>query len=732
MIIFAIYIIIDFILENSNMLQVIQYQKKGDILVSELPAPVCPRGGILVRTAYSLISAGTEKSSVSKAKSSLLERVKKQPDDVKLVLEFIKKEGIVSTYKRIKSTLDSYKSLGYSASGTVVVSQCQNFSPGDRVACAGAGYANHAELIAIPANLAVKIPEQVSFNSAAFTTVAAIAMQGVRQADVRLGETVAVIGLGLIGQITIQLLKASGCRVIGLDVNEELFDTAIKSGAELVFKSESSSIGDIKAFSRGFGCDSVLITAGTSSNQPLELALEICRKKGKVVIVGAVGMNVPRTPFYLKEIDLRISCSYGPGRYDVNYEEKGIDYPLPYVRWTENRNMMAVLDLLNSGDIDFSRLTSHTFALNKASDAYDLITGKVKELYLGILLEYDQEKTLKYQQITLKEPTANDKATIGFVGLGTFARNYLIPPLQKLGVELLGIASQNPVNARSTAENLGFSFFSADGNEIINDNRVNTVFVATRHDSHAKYVIEALNNDKPVFVEKPLAINIEELDSIKSKLAEKNGRLMVGFNRRFSKSFIGIKQFFSNSSDPLFINYRVNAGFIPKSHWVQQTEQGGRIIGEVCHFIDCMVYLTGAKATKVYAQSLSSSNVEITDEDNVIITIKFSDGSIGNINYIACGGQSLPKEYCEVHSTRKSAVMNNFENIELHSSEGKKVISTGGKKGIEEEVIEFINAVKSGGLVPIPFDEIFNVTKTTFAAIESLRSGQSVEINLEN
>jgi len=712
------------------MLQVIQYQKKGNIIVDEIPAPICLEGGILVRTMYSLISAGTEKTSVSKAKSSLLDRAKKQPEDVKLVLEFIKKDGIFSTYKRVKSKLDSYKSFGYRASGVVGESRTPLFSVGDRVAAAGAGYANHAELITVPSNLAVKIPLNVDFKSAAYTTVAAIALQGVRQADVRIGETVAVIGLGLIGQITIQLLKSSGCRVIGLDIDESLFKTAAESGADLTLLSNSRSARDINSFSRGMGCDSVIITAGTSSNQPIELALDICRKKCKVVIVGAVGMDIPRTSFYMKEIDLRISCSYGPGRYDVQYEEKGIDYPFAYVRWTENRNMSAVLDLLSSGGLNFHKLTTHVFNVENSSAAYDLILGKVQEPYLGVLLEYNPDKIIKNESVKLRNITASEKISVGFVGLGTFARNYLLPPLSKAGVGLAGVASQNPVNARSAAENLGFGFYCANGQEIINDTRTNTIFIATRHDTHAGFVLDSLKAGKPVFVEKPLAVNQAELDNIRTILDEKGGSLMVGFNRRFSKSFRTIKEFFNGNSDPLFINYRVNAGFIPKSHWVQQSEQGGRIVGEVCHFIDCMVYLTSAKPVNIAASAISSKNSELTDEDNVSITIKFSDGSVGNINYIACGGSGLPKEYCEIHSQRKSAVMNNFENVELYSGDSKKIINTGGKKGIDEEVELFIQSVKNGKEMPISFMEIYSVTKACFAAVESLRNGKVVDLEL--
>jgi polar amino acid transport system substrate-binding protein len=686
------------------------------------------KGGILVRTSYSLISAGTEKTSVSKAQSTLLERAKKQPEDVKLVLDFLKKDGIISTYKRVKSKLDSYKSLGYSASGIVIESQTPNFSIGDRVAVAGAGYANHAEIITIPANLAVKIPNNVDLSSAAYTTVAAIALQGVRQADIRIGETVAVIGLGLIGQITIQLLKASGARVIAMDINESLFGQSKEFGADITCKSSSSSKQTISSFTRGMGCDSVLITAGTDSNEPIELALDICRKKGKVVIVGAVGMNIPRTQFYLKEIDLKISCSYGPGRYDVNYEEKGIDYPFSYVRWTENRNMSAILDLIADNKINFNKLTTHIFKVEDSPSAYNLITGKISEHYLGILLQYNADKQIELRQVNLNGNTSLQSLAVGFVGLGTFARNYLIPPVKKYGLELSGIASQNPVNARSAAENLGFEFFSADGNEVINDKRTNVVFIATRHDSHSEYVISSLKAGKPVFVEKPLAINQAELDEIHSNLVSSNGKLMVGFNRRFSKSFIAMKNFFSENSDPLFINYRVNSGFIPKSHWVQHSEQGGRIIGEACHFIDCMAFLTSALPVSVFAQSISSSNDELTDYDNVSITVKFSDGSVGNLNYIACGGSSLDKEYCEVHSQRKSVIMNNFETLDYYTSSGKKTVKMDGKKGIDEEVILFLDAVKSGSKMPIDFESIYKVTKTTFAAVESLRNGKIIEV----
>jgi predicted dehydrogenase/threonine dehydrogenase-like Zn-dependent dehydrogenase len=712
------------------MLQVLQHQKSGEVIVEEIPSPECFPGGILVRTSHSLISAGTEKTSVENAKVSLLERAKRQPHEVKTVLDFIKREGILSTYKRVKNKLESYKSMGYSASGTVIESDCDEFAPGDRVTCAGQGYASHAGIISVPKNLAVKIPENVEFADAAYGTVGAIAMQGLRQADVRLGETVAVIGLGLIGQITAQLLKASGCTVIGMDINESLFEQSKKSGCDFVLKPDSSAKDAVESITGGIGADAVIITAGTSSNEPIELSLRICRKKGKVVIVGAVGMNVPRGPFYVNEIDLRISCSYGPGRYDPYYEELGQDYPPGYVRWTENRNIGSIISLIGQGRLDVKSLTTHVFDVSKAADAYDLITGKTGEPYLGILLEYGENASEQVKSVKAKNyKPVSGKLKTGFIGLGSFAQNHLLPPIKAKGCDLISVANSTAGNAKSNADLHGFREFTTDGREVIKSD-AELIFCATRHDSHAGYVIDAIKAGKPIFVEKPLCISREELAEIRQAAAENDARVMVGFNRRFSKSFRAIKEQFSQKSEPLTILYRVNAGFIPKSHWVQQPAQGGRIVGEACHFIDCMVYLTGAVPVEVYAGAISSSAKEITDYDNVGITIKFSDGSVGTLLYLANGGKSLPKEYCEVSSAKKTAVMNNFEKVILHSSSGEKEISSGGAKGIKEEVTEVIDAVQSGKEMPIGFSEIIAVTEATFAALESLRKGIPVKIEL--
>lgn len=709
------------------MLQVLQYQKTGDITIEEMPDPVCPENGILVKNLYSLISAGTERSSVEKAQSSLLTRIKKQPEDVKLVLEFLKKEGIKSTLNRVQNKLDSFKVLGYSSAGIVLESGCKEFSVGDRVACAGAGYANHAEVVAIPKNLATKIPDNVDLEDAAFTTLAAIAMQGVRQAEPQIGDNVAVIGLGLIGLITVQILKANGVNVIGLDINSDNFELAKSLGAERTILSNNDAIEVSRSFSSGMLLDSVLITAATESNQPIELAMQITRKKGKVVIVGAIGMNVPRGPFYMKEIDLRISSSYGPGRYDSSYEELGIDYPFAYARWTENRNMQSVLKLLSSNSINFKKITTHTFGLKEAKSAYDLITGKASGKYLGILLKYDdiKEKT-RIKKVSIN---SNKKSNLGFsfIGLGSFAQNHILPSLLNSGLSPIGVANQNPATSKSVAEKNKFNFFATNYKEVINDSNTDMIFCATRHDSHAKIVIDSIKSGKPIFVEKPLAINSSQLKEIVEEYNKKPQNIMCGFNRRFSESFINIKKYFEGSNYPITMIYRINAGFIPKDHWVQHPDQGGRIIGEVCHFIDAMVYVNGSLPTKIYAENVSSnSSNEIFDRDNVIINIKFLNGSVGTIIYTATGSSQLSKEYFEAHTERKSCIMDNFETVSLLSSNEKKVIKLNGDKGIKSEVIAFVDSVKNGTKSPIEFEEIVKVTESTFAVIESLETGRPI------
>ncbi len=703
------------------MLQVVQYQKTGEILIEDLPAPSCPENGILVQTAYSVISAGTEKISVTNTQASLIQRAKQQPEQVRQVIDSVKKEGIINTLVKVKSKLESYKSLGYSAAGVVLESRTDKFRIGDRVACGGAGLAVHAEYLAIPRNLAVKIPDNVEFYQACYTTLGAIALQGVRQANVRLGEQVAVIGLGLLGQITVQLLKASGCRVLGLDIDESLFQKANSYGCDLTLFSSFDNINQMKQFSKGNGFDAVLITASTNSNEPIELAIEIARKKGRVVIVGAVNMNLPRSPFYEKELEITISCSYGPGRYDPNYEDEGIDYPYPYVRWTENRNMEAIVELFGNGSLDTKSLTTHIFSIKDAVKAYDLITGKVKDDYLGILIKYPEINDSPKKFIQYPKERSKDKIGIGFIGAGQFGTSYLLPHIKSTNSSLVAVSTNNPVNVATVAKQFGFEIATTDSESIITNPDIDLIFCATRHDSHSHYVIQALKNNKPIFVEKPLAINIEQMEEIDKLVKEMNGRVMVGYNRRFSEPFRKIKELFSQFSEPKFITYRVNAGKIPINHWVYREDQGsGRIIGEACHFIDCMIYLTNSLPKQVFAYSLSSSSDDVYNRDNISIVIKFENGSVGNLNYLANGDSKLDKEYCEVFCGSSVAIMKNFESLDFYSSGRISKYKFDGKKGHKEEIIAVINSISQGKPFPITYEEIRAVSFATFAAQVSL------------
>ncbi len=711
------------------MLQVLQHLKSGELSIEEIPAPGCRSGGVLVRTVSSLISAGTERSSVSSAQSSLLDRARKQPDQVKQVFEMVKKDGLMNTVTKVLNRLDSYKTLGYSSAGVVVESRCDEFAVGDRVACAGAQFAHHAEYVSVPKNLVARIPEGVSFDDAAYTTVGAIALQGVRQADLRLGESVVVIGLGLLGQLTVQLLKASGCQVIGLDVNESLFDRARAYGCDATLKSGAEALPTIAALTKGIGPDAVIITASTVSNEPIELSMKMLRKRGRIVIVGVTGMDLPRSPFYEKEIEVRISCSYGPGRYDPLYEEGGVDYPAGFVRWTENRNMQAFLECIGRGSVNVSSMTTHRFSLTDASKAYDLITGKSAEPSLGIVLQYpERAKASDRSVVKSAAAQAQSRVGIGLIGAGSFAQSMLLPPLKAQGAVMISVSTSTPANAHSVAQRYGFAQATTDSEAVIQNPDVSCVVCASPHSSHARYVLKALEAGKAIFVEKPLCISPEELIQIDEAQRKHNGRIMVGFNRRFSASFVAMKKFLSPRRDPLTMLYRVNAGFIPKTHWIQAPDQGGRIVGEVCHFIDCMCYLSDALPTTVSAIASISSNAQSVNHDNVCITIGFSDGSSGTILYTAAGDASLPKEYCEAHCEQRSAVMDNFKTVHFYSGKKHRSQSFDGSKGHAEEIKATLDALRNGAPMPIAYEVIRAITAATLAAEESLNVQEMMKI----
>jgi predicted dehydrogenase/threonine dehydrogenase-like Zn-dependent dehydrogenase len=715
------------------MLQVIQHQKTGKITVDELPAPPLKPGGVLVRNICSLISAGTERSSVETAQASLLGKARSRPDLVRQVLDNVKREGLVATYHKVQNRLENYKELGYSSAGIVVESSCDEFKVEDRVACAGVGYASHAALVFVPRNLAVRIPDKVTFDQAAFTAVGAIAMQGVRQADVQVGECVVVIGLGLVGLLTAQILKASGCTVFGLDILPHHVDLARASGCDASAMSGWDALPLIENFTRGRGADAVIITAATTSSQPVEFALQCVRKKGRIIVVGAVGMDVPRMPTYEKELEIRMSCSYGPGRYDSQYEASGHDYPTAYVRWTENRNMEALLDLIAAGRLNVDTLTTHKFGIGDALAAYDILTGKTRVDHLGILISYPNNNVASDpRKVVLRraEAKCRDVQVVGVIGAGNHTQSCLLPPLARLGAQFEVVATSKPVNAGSVGKKFGFSVCATDAAEVYGNRDVTLVVIGSRHDSHAHYVVEALAAGKDVFVEKPLAITAAELDRVVAAHEAASQRrtplLLVGYNRRFSAAMRAIKEFFASSCEPLVLTYRVNAGFQPSSSWYQDPAQGGRVVGEIGHFIDCLQFLTGALPYTVYAVAPDDPGNRY-GADNVQVSMTLTDGSVGQISYFANGASALSKEYLEVSSGGKSATMDSFRRVVLFDGRKEKSLSFSGDKGHAEEMKALLAGARSGN-APILLESLVATSRASFAIMESLRTGGKVMV----
>lgn len=727
------------------MKQVIQNYKTGDLKLEEVPIPALRPGGVLVKNAYSLISAGTERMRLELAQKSLFGKAKERPEELKQVIDSVKREGLVNTYRKVMNRLDMPTPLGYSSAGAVmeVGREVDEFQVGDRVACAGEGYACHAEVVFVPKNLCVKISRRisveaselsdVSFEEAAFTTLGAIAIQGVRQADVRIGERVAVIGLGLVGLLTVQILKAAGCSVLGIDIDAQKAKLALELNADMAAVRSVDNVEQmVESFSSGYGVDAVVITAATSSNDPVELAGKILRDRGRVAVVGVSNMDIPRGDYYQKELGLHLSRSYGPGRYDHIYEERGIDYPIGYVRWTEKRNMQAFLELIATEKVDVKRMITHKFPITEADKAYDIIMGNTDEKFIGVLLEYpEQSAKLETKVILPKKRQISyesfERLVIGFIGAGNFAQSYLLPNVKRLQRSMLkGVCTSTGVSAKNAAQKLEFGFCTTDAKDILGDDEINTVFIATRHNSHAQYVIESLKAGKNVFVEKPLCITYDELDEIRKVYESSGARLMVGFNRRFSPYALRIKEFFKNCGEPFALNYRINAGKLPNDHWYQQPEQGGRIVGEGCHFIDFMQFVTGSEPIHVYAERIKDDNSGGANNDSVNITVKFADGSIGAMSYLANGAPSLPKERLEVFSDGKTAILDDFSMLELHEGRKMKKVKLGNVKGHEAEVKAFLECLTNGLPEPIPFESIYLTTLTTLKVHESIKSGNSI------
>lgn len=711
------------------MKQLTQKLGDGTMVVQELPMPQLDKGMVLVQTCYSLISAGTEGSTVKAARKNLVGKAKERPDQVKQVLQTIKNQGLTQTYRAVMKKLDSYSPLGYSCSGVVieVADDVTTFKVGDKVACAGAGYASHAEINAVPVNLCVKLDNNANLENACYNTLGAIALQGVRQADLRLGETCAVIGLGLLGQIACLELKASGVNVIGVDVSSAAVSIANKHCVDFALTRDTAGIEEqISSFTNGLGVDAVIIAAATPSLDPINFAGSICRKKGSIIVLGAVPTGFDREPhFYKKELEVKMSCSYGPGpgRYDLNYEEKGIDYPAPYVRWTEKRNMEAFQRLLNDGKIDISYLTTHKFKFDEAKNAYDIMMNKT-EPYLGMVLEYNIEKTHQREKINIvKESIASQANGIAFIGAGSYAQGSLLPNLPEAKVvPRIGIMTNSGTTSKRVAEKYGFEFCTSNENDILNNKNVGIIFIATRHDTHAGYVLKGLNAGKNIYVEKPICLNIEELVEIEKCCKEKNKSVMIGFNRRFSPHAKKIKGLFG-SGNPMSMIYRVNAGAIPADSWIQDLEVGGgRIIGEVCHFIDLMTYMCGSVPCKVMASALPDSQ-GLNDTVNIIV--EFENGSTGSIAYYANGPKSLAKEYFEVYSAGKTAIIKDFKVCEIYGKGKVKIDKLSNQdKGQRNMVNDFLKDL-GAGKTAIDMNEIFAVTKASFAVIKSIQENGS-------
>jgi len=711
------------------MKQVLQNLKSGETAVVEVPIPSARPGCVLVRTAVSLVSAGTERMVVEFAEKSLLGKARARPDLVRQVLDKARREGLLTTIEAAFNRLEQPMVLGYSSSGTVAAlgEGVEGVRVGQRVACAGGGYAVHAEYGVVPVNLLALLPDAVDFESAAFATLGAIAMHGFRLAQVQVGESVAVIGLGLLGLLAAGIARAAGCTVLGIDVNARRVAIASQMGVQAVLRGQAEEAG--LSFSKGRGCDAVLICADTASADPVELAGSIARDRARVVAVGAVGLRLPRKVYYEKELSFINSRSYGPGRYDPAYEEGGRDYPIGYVRWTEGRNLQAFVDLLAQGRMAVKPLISHRFPIEEASEAYALITGKRAEPFLGVMLKYDESvpvSTVLGVPVSREtgQPNTGSLVKLGVLGAGNFAGAVLLPALKKLpGVELVGVASASGLSAQHAAQKFGFQYATSDEAQVLNDAQINTVAILTRHHLHARQAVAALSAGKHVFCEKPLALSESELDEVEQALSgERTPLLMAGFNRRFAPLAVKMQAFIALRQEPLAAHYRVNAGFIPPNHWVHDPAQGGgRILGEACHFIDFLTFLVGAAPVSVTAQALPDGGRY--HEDNAVFTFTFPDGSLGTLSYLANGDKAFPKERVEVFVGGRVAVLDDFRFLELvHNGQRQALRSRLRQdKGHLGEWQAFTQAILAGGAPPIPYEHIFGVQRMTFAALRALR-----------
>jgi len=712
------------------MKQVAQRARDGSVSVLEVPEPAVRPGWVLVENRCSLISAGTERNTIETGNKNLLQKARARPDLARKVIDQARVQGVRTTLTTVRDRLDAQAPIGYSCSGVVraLGTGVEGFAPGDRVACGGAGWANHAEIVVVPKNLVVKIPDGIDFEAAAYATVGSIALHGVRQAEVTLGERIGVIGLGLVGQLAVQTLLAAGCLPIAIDVDERAVKHAHDSGA-LAYRRDLDGLEPaVLQATHGLGLDAVLVCAATRSADPVKLAARLSRDRGRVVIVGDVPIEGDRAVFYEKELELRLSRSYGPGRYDRNYEEHGRDLPPAYVRWTEQRNLEAFLGLVAAGKIDPSRLTTHRFAVEQAAQAYAVLTAQNAEVRpFGILLEYEYEER-KTEQAASPPPVRRKAGTVrvGLVGAGNFARATLLPALRDAGAEFAAVASERGLTAADVANRFGFERAAGSANEIIEDESIDAVVVATRHASHAELAATALRAGKAVLVEKPLALSEAQLGEVEQALGS-GALLMVGFNRRHAPLTARLREAFASVAAPTLL-VRVNAGPLPEDHWLHDPEDGGgRLVGEGCHFVDLLCHFAGFRVVTAFAAATPIPGRPIECSDEFVATLRFESGAIGALVYSGSGGSRLPKERIEVFGGGISAVIDDFRRFELFR-DGKQREQKGAQdKGHRAEVALFLAAVK-GEADPPPVETYLHSSRVTLALLKSLRTGSAVEL----
>lgn len=697
--------------------------RSGQAHVAEVPAPAVSAGNVLVRVEFSCISVGTELAGVRMSGLPLYQRALKQPENVKRVIGMMREQGVVRTLDRVRGKLNAGSPTGYSAAGVVVAvgSEVDGFSIGDRVACAGAGIANHAEFIDVPANLSVRVPDGLGADRASTVTLGAIAMQGVRRAQPTLGETVVVIGLGILGQITAQLLTANGCRVIGVDLDPGRIERARANGLSLgIDPSTDNYIERVLKHTGGFGADAVVITAASPASTIISEAMQATRKKGRVVLVGDVGLDLNRGDFYQKELDFFISTSYGPGRYDPSYEEGGQDYPLPYVRWTENRNMQAYLQLLAQGQVTLDNLLVPPFTIDRATEAYASLSGDGRDKPLMVLLSYPAGQASTASRVDVSPPRAHTGAVrIGLVGASSFAQGMHLPNLQKLpeAFSLHAVMSRTGSNAKAVAEQYGARYCTSSLDEVLADADIDLVMITSRHDLHGSSVLRALQAGKHVFVEKPLTLDPRDIERIEAFYRERpdGPLLMVGYNRRFSPAMARCLSLLEARTTPLVVSYRMNAGFIPRDHWVQGREGGGRNLGEACHIYDLFNALArGARVTGVQASGIRPPGPEWARNDNFIATVAYDDGSVCSLTYTALGDKGFPKERMDVFADGKVLSMDDYKSLTVCGGKHKPWTATAAQKGQFEELQALAESLRGGRPWPIPLDQLLSASRIAF------------------